>query len=318
MITCSHHKTLLTYNPVINKIEIANSNYQVDVLRLDQLHPEISGNKWFKLKYNLQKAQELGHNTILTFGGAFSNHIAATAAACKLAGLKSIAVIRGEETEALNSTLLKAREDGMQFYFVNREAYKKKQEAFFLEDLLKRFGPHYLIPEGGNNEEGLKGCMEILPPGAPYDYILCACGTATTFAGILASAKSSQTVIGISVLKGENALPEQATELLKQALPGSTYSIRGNEELEKQKIENSCITNNYCFNGYAGFDHRLVTFKNQIEKQYGIPLDHVYTIKLFYALFDLVEKQKFKPNARILVVHSGGLQGNAGFEKRFL
>ncbi len=309
---------MLNYNPAITTIEIANSDYQVEVLRLDQLHPEISGNKWFKLNYNLQKAKQQGHDTILTFGGAFSNHIAATAAACRLFGMRSIGVIRGEKTDALNATLSGAKDKGMCLHFVDRSTYKRKEEPAFHEELLTQFGQHYLIPEGGNNAEGMKGCMEILTPALDHDYVLCACGTATTYAGILASASPSQTVIGISVLKGENELPEQAISLLKSAVPFFSRAIRGDEALEEKPIESSCISGNYCFNGYAGFNAQLAAFKSAFEKAQGIPLDHVYTVKLFYALVDLIDNKKFRPGSRILVVHSGGLQGNAGFEARFM
>ena len=305
---------MLTYRPFIKPLAV-KEDYQVDVLRLDQLHPEVGGNKWFKLKYNLECAKSQGHTTILTFGGAFSNHIAATAAACQLAVMSCVGIIRGEETNRTNPTLLKAEAAGMRLHFVSRTQYNQKETPEFKQYLLQQFGPHYLIPEGGNNGEGLKGCMEIVPPNSDYDYILCACGTATTFAGILASAKSNQKVIGISVLKGENTLPAKAQKLVRAAFPSKLVKIDGNEELEKEKILQSCITNAYCFNGYARFHQDLLCFKTAFEEKSSIPLDHVYTAKLFYAAMDLIAKRKFKIGSKMLIIHSGGLQGNRGFEE---
>lgn len=291
-----------------------HEQYSVDVLRLDLLHPEVSGNKWFKLKYSLAKAREQGFSNIITFGGAFSNHLAATAAACKLLGFSCTGMVRGEDSAELNPTLSRAKENGMQLHFVSREVYKQKHTEAYKRELLQCFGRHYLVPEGGNTAEGMRGCMEIVPAAAQYDHILCACGTGTTFAGIFAAAPPGQVVTGISVLKGENTLPREASLLLKEALPAFNRPIAGNEELEKELIAQSSITNAYCFKGYARYDQKLAEFKKAFEQRHDLPLDHVYTVKLFYALSDLVAKKKFLPGSRILVVHSGGLQGNEGFE----
>lgn len=339
---------MLFYSPIIQTLHF-NSNHQVDVLRLDLLHPEISGNKWFKLKHNLQKAIEQKHKLVITFGGAFSNHIAATAAACKLFNIKCIGLIRGEEhlsisPDLTNSTLRKAKENGMHLHFVNREWYAKKNEEAFKKYLNEKFGAHYLIPEGGNNMEGVLGCMEILATDYTdtterhaefisasqqilkqvqnndfqnYDYIFCACGTGTTFAGIVASVKLNQTVIGISVLKGENKLPQESENLLRHIFPEKKLKIFGNEELEKNKVENHFITNHYCFLGYAKFDKQLIEFKNEFEHRHKIPLDYVYTNKLFFGAFDLIKENKLRPASKILIIHSGGLQGNQGFETRY-
>jgi 1-aminocyclopropane-1-carboxylate deaminase len=201
--------------------------------------------------------------------------------------------------------------------FVSREDYAKKNTAEFAEALTQRVGVHYLIPEGGNNVEGVLGCMDILKPDFDHDYILCACGTATTFAGILASAAPDQMVIGISVLKGENQLPADARNLFTSVFPDGNKTIVGNEALETTPVSENCIINPYAFNGYAKFNLQLLEFKNAFEKQFCIPLDHVYTAKLFYGVFDLLKQNTFRPGSRILVVHTGGLQGNAGFEARY-
>lgn len=285
------------------------------MLRLDLIDPAISGNKWFKLKYNIEKARTDGFGKIVTFGGAYSNHIAATAAACKKYNLRSVGIIRGEEVS--NFTLEKAKEDGMKLHFVNRELYSQKEEEHFKRSLTDTFGPHYLVPEGGNNKEGVSGCMEILPEESDHDYIVCACGTGATYAGILASLKSHQKAIGVSVLKGRNRLPAETEKLLQHIFPGKNTHVYGNEETDKAYLENNCITNGYCFNGYAGLDRSLVNFKNEFEKTFNIPLDHIYTNKLVYASLDMLEKAKFKPGSKILIIHSGGLQGNKGFEERY-
>jgi 1-aminocyclopropane-1-carboxylate deaminase len=306
---------MLTYTPFIQPLEV-NFPYQLDILRLDKIHESISGNKWFKLKYNLQKAQEQHIVTIITFGGSYSNHIAATASACKLFNIKSVGIIRGEEN-VLNSTLIEAKENGMLLEFVSRERYSQKTEQSFKDYLQNKYGNHLLIPEGGNNCEGVLGCQEIIKSEWDYDYILCACGTATTFAGIVSTIRSKTTVIGISVLKGENKLPNDVKKILLEMYPQKKYSINGNEELENEIISQNCILSNYSFNGYANYYQPLIDFKNDFECKHSIPLDYVYTNKIFFAAFDLIAKQKFRENSKILIIHSGGLQGNKGFEQRF-
>ncbi len=307
---------MLPYTPIIQTIEVP-FNCQVDVLRLDKLHETISGNKWFKLKYNLQKAKNQNLKTVITLGGAYSNHIAATASACKLFGFNCIGIIRGEKNELLNSTLLKAKEEGMQLEFVSRQIYDTKIQEEFKNYLQTKYGNHYLIPEGGNNLEGALGCIEIIKPQWNYDYIFCACGTATTYAGLVGSVNNSTKVIGISVLKGENKLPYEAIKQLKEICPSNNYDINGNEEMDNDIIKTNCILSNYSFNGYANYYQPLIDFKIKFETKNNFALDYVYTNKLFFAAFDLITKQKIKKNAKILLLHSGGLQGNKGFEERF-
>lgn len=286
------------------------------MLRLDLIDAEVSGNKWYKLKYNLKKAGELGHHSIITFGGAFSNHIAATAAMAKKTGLKSIGIIRGEDDDS-NPTLRKARENGMHLHFISRELYKQKNELHFKAELEMRYGPHYLIPEGGNNFEGVLGCTEILKKEYTHDYILCACGTGTTFAGLAASCNPSTIIVGINVLRGVNEMPNEVTQLLANGNLSLTGKIKGNEAFDEPEIKAHCISNHYCFSGYAGYDEVLVEFKSKFEKRFNIPLDYIYTNKLFYSAFDLIDKKKLKPNSKVLLIHSGGLQGNDGFESRY-
>lgn len=260
------------------------------VLRLDNLHPEVSGNKWFKLKYNIQAALEQQKDTILTFGGAYSNHIAATAAACRAAGLRSVGFIRGEKSLPLNHTLQKATDDGMVLQFIDRTQYRQKAEQGFLEDLVKTYPNAYIIPEGGYNQAGIEGCREIMAPVTrTYGTICCAIGTGTMFEGIRQALHPHQTVLGIAVLKGFEA-------------PDTTQAQ---------------VYTGYHSGGYARHTPALLDFKARFEQICGIPLDYVYTAKLFYAVFDLLEKGMLEEKTGLLIVHSGGLQGNAGYEARY-
>lgn len=311
---------MITYHPIIQQLESALfdvCNLSVEVLRLDLIHPDISGNKWFKLKRNLQKALSEGHQTIVTFGGAFSNHIAATAVACKLNHINCVGIIRGERNEILNETLILAEKNGMLLDFVSREFYDQKHTEPFQNYLTEKFGAHYLIPEGGNNVDGIFGCTEILKPEWNYDVVFCAVGTAATYTGLVISGKPTQKTIGISVLKGENKLPDETNALIRKIDSNKFDTVYGNEESQKPKIENSCIINDYAFKGYAKYDPVLIKFKTEFESEFKIPLDHVYTTKLFYAVFDLIRQSKLTKDSRILVIHSGGLQGNSGFEQRY-
>lgn len=307
---------MIFYDPIIQNL-IHDSFCTLDILRLDLIDKEISGNKWFKLKRNLERAKSENFETIITFGGSFSNHIAATAAACKRYNLKCIGIIRGEQKEESNPTLNQAKKNGMLLHFVNREFYAHKNENSFKGYLENNFGKHYLIPEGGNNAEGILGSGEILKPDWHYDYIFCACGTGTTYAGLKAAKQNSQKIIGISVLKGENKLSAEIEKLLHSIFPEEKIKIDGNEILEKHFVEEDCIVNSYAFKGYAKLDSFLLAFKKEFESLYKIPLDHVYTTKLLFAVFDLIQKNKLKPKAKALVIHSGGLQGNRGFEERY-
>lgn len=279
---------MLPYKPTIEKLNsklFAEKNVSVSVLRLDLLHPEVSGNKWFKLKYNLESAKNQNLDTILTFGGAFSNHIHATAAACKLLGLKSIGIIRGEEIAQTNPTLSSAMNNGMRLRFISRGEYKLKEEDSFIEKLKKEHGDFYLIPEGGNNALGEKGCKEILEGVTDFDHLFCACGTGTTFKGLSKKISSDQKLLGISVLKGEGEMNS-----------------------------NNDVLTEYHFGGYAKYTAELLDFKKQFEKEHNIHLDYVYTSKLFFAVHDLISKDKIPANSKVLIIHSGGLQGNKGYE----
>lgn len=288
---------------------------QLDVLRLDLINKEFGGNKWFKLRHNISFASALGKNTLLTFGGAFSNHIAATAAAAKFYGFKSVGIMRGEPPKEFNPTLKKAVEDGMNLHFVSREEYKQKNHRSYKLQLQKQFPNAFIIPEGGNNVLGIEGCKEIIPAAADYDFVACACGTASTFKGILDSLTGNQKIIGISVLKGENQLQKEVTDYFD--LIGKDICVKGNEAMDQPVLNNHCLVNSYHLGGYAALNNNLVEFKKRFENKYKIQLDYVYTAKLFYAVFDLMQKNKFPAGSKILAIHSGGTQGNIGFEQRY-
>lgn len=269
------------------------------IKREDLLHPEVSGNKFRKLKYNLKEAKDLGHTKVLTFGGAFSNHIAATAAAAKLSGLPSVGVIRGEElgrdrekTLASNSTLNFAASCGMELHFVSREEYRKKNHPNFAEDLHERFGEFFMIPEGGTNKLAVKGCEEILTEeDREFDFICCPVGTGGTVSGLINASNPSQKVLGFPALKGD---------FLKAEIKGF---------VEKPNWE---LILNYHFGGYAKVDRQLINFINRFSEKYKIQLDPVYTGKMLFGIFDLVEKDYFPKGSRILAIHTGGLQGISG------
>lgn len=278
------------------------SNISLYVKREDLIDPFVSGNKFRKLKYNISEALQNNSSTLLTFGGAYSNHIAATAAAGKKYGLKSIGIIRGEElgldlekTFSTNETLKYARTHGMQLHFISRETYKGKDEPVYIENLKAEFGDFYLIPEGGTNSLAIKGCEEILnKEDKEYDYICCSIGTGGTIAGIINASGSNQRILGFPALKGDWLSSE-----IKR------YAIRDNWSL---------ITD-YHFGGYAKVNSGLIHFINQFKKKYDIPLDPVYTGKMLYGIIDMIENSKFPQNSRILAIHTGGLQGIAGMNK---
>ncbi len=277
---------------------------QVDLLRIDEVHPLISGNKWYKLKYNLLKAQQEGFTTLLTFGGAYSNHILATAAAAKEAGFKAISIIRGEETLPLNPTLRQAAFLGMQLQYVSRALYRKKKEAGFIETLQQEHGSFYLVPEGGTNKVAIRGAEEILTEAlvASYDYVVCAVGTGGTLTGLITKTNNYAKVVGIPVLKGH---------FLKQEVRNWLVAMK------KEYVTNWELVTDYHFGGYAKYTRELIAFINNFKQQYQIPLDPVYTGKMMYAVMAMVANQKFEPNSKILAIHTGGLQGIAGFNKRF-
>ena len=273
---------------------IEYSGVHITVKRLDQIHPQISGNKFFKLKYNFLEAKRLGYRDLLTFGGAYSNHIAATAFAAQQFGFQSVGIIRGEELKdrALNPTLATAHALGMHLQFISRAAYRDKDQPEFLSKLSQQFPCHYLIPEGGTNTFAIQGCAEILSEydQQNFDVICCAVGTGGTIAGIIEASLPHQQVIGFSALKGD-------------------FLARDVAQLLINPKNNWRVIDDYCQGGYAKTTAELLKFIKQFEQTYAIPLEHIYTAKLFFGLFDLIAQGYFAAHSRILVIHTGGLQG---------
>lgn len=286
---------------LLNSELLKNKQLKLWVKRDDLIHKDISGNKWRKLKYNIEAAKKQGNNQLLTFGGAYSNHIAATAAVGKVAGIKTIGVIRGNEFSSLNSTLTFAKENEMSLHFVSRNEYKRKTEDEFLKMLKDEFGPYFLVPEGGANEFGALGCAEILAEeNEEYDFICCAAGTGTTASGILNALNENQKLLVFPALKGGDGLK---SDIL-------SYFNNANKESQLQMI------NDYHFGGYAKIKPDLVDFTNSFYEAHQLPLDLIYTAKMMYGLFDLIQKDYFPRQSKILFIHSGGLQGNEGFKNK--
>jgi len=299
-----HKSFFLNADIKLQEIELSEfigTACSLSLLREDQIHPFVSGNKFRKLKYNIEQAIKDGYKTILTFGGAYSNHIAAVAAAGKITGIQTIGIIRGEELSekiAENPTLSYAQQQEMQLHFVTRETYRNKYKASQIEALRESFGDFYLLPEGGTNDLAVKGCKEILSEIEDvdtFDYICAPVGTGGTLAGLIEASKPHQKILGFSALKGTF----QASEIKK-------YTTKNNFE----------ITDNYCFGGYAKIDLQLVRFINEFHEKTGIPLDPVYTGKMLFGIVDLLKRGYFKENSRIFAVHTGGLQGIPGMNQR--
>lgn len=292
--------------PTISKNELLfedkKTGISLSLKREDLLHREISGNKYRKLKYNLLEAKKQQQTKLLTFGGAYSNHIAVTAAAGKEFGFQTIGIIRGEElgenlkqTLTGNPTLKFSHACGMNLVFISREAYREKDSQQFLEGLKTTFNEFYLIPEGGTNKLAIKGCKEIMTEEETgFDYLCCPVGTGGTISGIIEASKEHQHVLGFSALRGD-FLEMEIDKLVK----------RNNWE----------IITKYHFGGYGKVTVELIEFINEFKLKYDVLLDPVYTGKMMFGIFQLFDQGFFKENTRILAVHTGGLQGIAGMNE---
>jgi 1-aminocyclopropane-1-carboxylate deaminase len=287
---------LLTDHPVLLEAGIA-----LLVKREDMNHPRVSGNKWWKLKYNLEAAVEQGYETVLTFGGAYSNHIYATAAAAAECGLKSIGIIRGEETLPLNQTLSFAKLNGMRIHYVSRGEYRTKDSKEFVEYLNHTFGRFFLIPEGGSNLLAVKGCAEFAEKelsGINFDHLALPTGTGGTIAGLICGLKGEKNIVGISVLKDGRFVSDEVKKL------AFAFS--------RQHFNCWSIQNGYHHGGYAKVTQELRSFIHQMDLLYNLPLDPVYTAKAFWAVLKEAEAGAFKRGDSVLFLHTGGLQGREG------
>lgn len=293
-----------------NHPEFEKKEINVDILRLDLIHPLISGNKWFKLKYHLDEALKQGKTGIVSFGGVWSNHLVALACACNRHGLQSAAIIRGEEPAIYNAALQHMKDYGMKLIFISRTAYRDKKSA--LETFFTANHGYYYVPEGGQSDKGIAGAAEILSlaPSGNYTHIACAIGTGTTITGIINSAGLGRQVIGICSLK----IPGVNAQLQNRHQQPPDINAANNELI--RYIHNNTTDDNYTlffdyhFGGYAKKSAELIAFMNDVYQSAGIPTDIVYTGKLFYAIADLAKKGHFHPGNRILIIHSGGLTGN--------
>lgn len=293
---------MIQFDTIQSKVQPLGSKngVEVSVLREDLLHPEISGNKFRKLKYNLYAFQDGNYDSILTFGGAYSNHIYAVAAAGKEFGIKTIGVIRGEELESKaeqNPTLSFAKDCGMKFKFISREKYRLKNTVELIDELKNEFPKTYILPEGGTNSLAVKGCEEILGPHtADFDYICCAMGTGGTISGVINAALPGQKILGFPGLKDSDFLEKDIKKYIRQ----SNYEI----------------ISVYHFGGFAKINSELIEFINNFKQKFGLTLDPVYTAKMAFGLNDLIEKNYFGKGSKLLMIHTGGLQGVEGMNQQ--
>ena len=286
------------YNQEIHLPILHQKSVQLFIKREDTNHPFISGNKLRKLKYNILKAKTQNNNTLVTFGGAFSNHIAATAYAGFESKMKTIGIIRGEELRTqtdLNPTLSFAKKHGMELEYISRSSYRKKHTPEFIASLKQRLGDFYLVPEGGTNALAIRGCEEILQEtDTLFDYITVAVGTGGTISGLINTVQSDQYVLGFPALKGD---------------------FLQDEIVQYTKATNWRLITNYNFGGYAKINTALIAFINDFKKDTGVLLDPIYTGKMLYGIVDMIKKNKFEKGSKILAIHTGGLQGIAGMNQ---
>lgn len=268
------------------------------VKREDLNHPLVSGNKWWKLKYNFLEAQNQKQSTVLTFGGAYSNHIYATAAAAAELGFRSLGIIRGEETLPLNATLAFAQEQGMALHHISRANYRKKSEPDFIENLQKKLGPFYLLPEGGSNLLAVRGCAEFAEQelsNIDFDHLFLATGTGGTMAGLICGLKDRSNIVGVSVLKGGGFLKETVQRFCL--------------DYTSDNFQRWNLLLQYHHGGYAKTNESLSLFIREMQSVYHLPLDPVYTGKVMWAIFQEAQAGKFRRGETILALHTGGLQG---------
>ena len=281
--------TIESLNPLWYDHQVA----AIDMLRLDKIHPIVSGNKWFKLKHNITACKQQGYDTILTFGGGYSNHLVATADATKEAGLKSIGIVRGEELQQNPSaTLQECIAADMELQYVSRTQYKERYNTIWQKELSEQYKA-YVIPEGGANEEGRTGAAdiaELIPDVKNYTHLLVSVGTGTTLAGLRNAIPETVNVLGFAPMKGGAYLNDE----LKEFIEDKPYHIYDNWHL----------------GGFGKSNGELIEFMNDFYKMNNIPLDMVYTAKMMYGLEEMLHNNKFNEDDKLLCIHTGGLQGN--------
>ena len=286
---------------IIHDSYLEKHGVELSILRIDQINTHVSGNKWFKLKYNLESAQSAGAKQVLSFGGAYSNHIHALAWAGNALGIKTVGVIRGEKEYADNPTLSDAASWGMELRFVDRKTYRQRTDPNFHQQLRRELDDFYLIPEGGSNAEAVKGCIEIVPSAVKDDFspthIVAACGTGGTLSGLVVGNPEVK-VLGIPVLKNASFLQDD----IRSLIDSTGYVDPKNWHLDLYGH----------FGGYAKQSAELRQFCDDFFNCHGVLLDPVYTGKMMLRLWQLIEEGKFPSGSRIMAVHTGGLQGIRG------
>jgi 1-aminocyclopropane-1-carboxylate deaminase len=294
---------LSTDNISFDKLEsdfLTENDISVTVLRLDKIHDEVSGNKLFKLHYFLETCLQTTHKTMLTFGGAFSNHLVATAFLCKEKGIKCIGIVRGEEEKTLSHTLIRCKSLGMHLHFVSRNSYKNCDNVNSLQNT---FGDCTIVPEGGFSNEGASGASLItnIYKHENFSHICTCVGTGTTLAGLLMNNENNAQIIAVPAIKNMTDINDRI-----RLLTGSTY-------------EDYLTTfGDYHFGGYAKYNTELLDFMNHFYTDYNIPCDFVYTAKMMFAIFDKIKNGYFERGSKIVCLHTGGLQGNKSLPPKSL
>lgn len=273
----------------IHDVILDRASVRLFLKREDLNHPFVSGNKWWKLKYNLKAAAQQGLETLLTFGGAFSNHIYATAAAAYELKMQSVGIIRGECTQPINPILHFASRKGMRLHYISRDIYRSKSDEDFIGHLRRKFGNFYLIPEGGSNALAVKGVREFTEAlGTSFDYLCCPVGTGGTLAGIIEGLNGEKKIVGFSALKNGAFLSDDVKRLCGDHT-------------------NWKIITEYHFGGYAKSTPALLQFVSDFKTRHTIPLEFIYTGKMISGVFDLVSKGFFEKGSTVLAIHTGGI-----------
>lgn len=275
---------------LINDPFLSNYPIKLYIKRDDIIHPEITGNKWRKLKYNLIEARETGFNRLMTFGGAYSNHIYATSAAGKEFGFETTGLIRGDELNPDSNTMLKmAKLNGMDLIFLPRLNYG------FKDKITRQYkNDFYVVPEGGSNDLAVKGVVEMMDEiysEITPNYVCVASGTGGTLAGIITGLRGNTEAIGFAVLKDKGLLWNAVAKLVPES---SEFDI----------------STDYIFGNYGKTTPELIEFIKAFEQRNPtIKLDQVYTGKMMFGVYDMIQKGHFKENSTIVVIHTGGLLG---------
>lgn len=277
---------------------VARCGLRLIVKRDDLIHPLVSGNKWRKLRDNLTAARAQGQRRLLTFGGAYSNHLFATASAGRLWGFDTVGVVRGEPCLPLNPVLSHAVSCGMRLHYLDRSTYRRKDAADVLASLRARFGDFLMIPEGGSNAAGVAGCREIAKEldvqlDGDYDAVVCACGTGTTLAGIASALAPDMLALGVSVLRGHSGLEAEVRRLMRALAADAGAPWR--------------IEHGYHHGGYAKSTPELLAFVRAFQDRHGMPIEPVYTGKMFFGLYQLIEAGTFPRGSTVVAVHTGGV-----------